>query len=115
ERAHGAIYDVGSGWFRLSLTSTVNGASTVECNILVASGDSTVFAGSTSEGLEIFGAQFRKFPFMGHYCETTTTALVGTGYQSGRHLIVDGLDPGQRVRRNTRVEVVNRFYNNGSG
>lgn len=114
ERAVAETFDVGSGWYRCRLTAVSNSASSIRMVCYVMSGSAINFSGSTSEGLEIYGAQLRKFPHMGHYCETENVALVGTGWQTGSNVIVDGLDPGQRIRHGARAEIVTRFYNANS-
>jgi len=110
-RAHAEIWPVGSEWYRCQLTCLVNSHNELQPVIYVQSGGSTSWTNNGSEGIDIAHASLRKFPFMGPYCETTTVALVGSNYQTGSKLIIDGLDAEDIVKTGQRFEVVNRFHN----
>jgi hypothetical protein len=109
------IFDVGSGWYRCSITGLVNSLNNIAAIIYPTSGTSPVYTNNGSDGVLIADAQLTKHPFAGHFMPTTDTAVVGTNWQTGSNLIVDGLDPGDRIKAGTRCEIVNQFANAGSG
>jgi len=110
-RGRAKIFDVGSSWYRCQLTCVVNSENQVRPVIYMTSGSSVVFTGNGSDGVEIFGAQLRKHPFAGHYVPTTDTIVVGSGWQTGSRLYVEGLDASTIIARaGTRFELINRYH-----
>ncbi len=105
------IKDVGSGWFRCSLSASVSSGATLRSLIYLSSGNSIAFTGNGADGLEIFGAQLRQHPFPGHYVPTVTDTIVGSAWQTGSKVFVEGFDPGDIIKAGTRIEVVNQFHN----
>ncbi len=114
-RAHTDIFDVGSGGYRCMISAVVDSQSLVYGRLWLQNDAGSIqFTGNGSDGIEIAHAQLRKFPFMGQYVETDATAVIGSGWQTGASLIVDGFDPGDIIKAGTRLEVVNRFHNPNS-
>ena len=67
------IEDVGNGWYRVSVTDTVTVASATGTIVIVQSTDASeneVFAGDTSSGLHLFGAQLEVGPTASSYIPT---------------------------------------------
>jgi hypothetical protein len=112
---HAAIYDVGSGWKRCVLRAVSNSNSTLSVHIAVASASSLPFTGTNSPSFLVRDMQITRHPFAGPYMPTTDTAVVGTNWQTGSNLVVDGLDPNDKIKAGTRIEIVNQFANAGSG
>jgi len=111
-KVNAEMFDVGSGTYKCTLTALLSSLDnvTVEIN-LINSAYTDVFTNNGSAGLHIFGASFRKFPFAGPYVPSTDTAIVGTGWQTGSKLVLDGFDPDGVIKAGQRFEVVNRFHN----
>lgn len=113
-RPSATIWPVDSGYYRCQMTAVVG--STAQVSALFQLADPALaFTGNGSDGIEIMGAQVRQFPFMGHYVETTSPSLIGTNWQTGSNLYVDGLDSEDIIKAGTRIEVVNRFHQNSLG
>jgi len=51
---------------------------------------------------------------MGPYVPSTDTIVVGSGWQTGSNLYVDGFDPQDIIKSGQRFEVINQFHNNSS-
>lgn len=111
-RAQASLFDVGSGWHRCNVSCVVSSLNTIRSRIyLLNAGGNIAFTGNGSDGIEIFGAQLRKFPFMGQYVPTVATAVVGTDWQTGSKLYVDGFDPENIIKTGQRFEIINRYHN----
>ena len=104
--------DVGSDWFRCSLTAVVGSLNNIRHYVyIVNTAGLSTFDATGSEGIWIANAQAVKFPFPKHYCQTTDTAIPASNWHTGSRLIVDGLDPGNIIKAGTRFEVVTRYHN----
>jgi hypothetical protein len=114
-RPSAAIFDVGSGWKRCVLTAMSNSNTTLSVHIAVASASNLPFTGTNSPSFLVRDMQITRHPFAGRYVPTVATAVVGTGWQTGANLVVDGLDPGDVIKGGTRCEVVNQFASQKSG
>ncbi len=115
-RAFAKIWDVGSDWYRCQLSCIVSSENSLRSGLFLMDDSGNVnFTGNGSDGIEIAHAQMRQFPFMGQYVETTDAAIVGTGWQTGSKLILDGFDGGEIIKAGTRFEVVNQFNNQSKG
>lgn len=111
-RVFGKIWDVGSNWYRCQATCTVTSKNLIRCNFLALNSDGTsLFTTTDTAYLNIYGAQLREFPHMGQYVPTDATAVVGTDYQTGSRLVLEGFDADQYMfRSNTKMEIINRYY-----
>jgi hypothetical protein len=109
QRPRAEIFDVGSGWMRCSITAAVSSNNVHRWKASIASGTSTSFAGTAGSGVEIYGAQISRFPFMGPYNPSSNTAVVGSNYQTGSNVIATGFDPGDIIKAGTRIEIVNQY------
>jgi hypothetical protein len=113
EFPHANAIDTGSGTLRCALRATVRSVVNIKARYyLVNSDGSEQFTNNGSAGVQIFGASLRKFPFAGPYVPTDATAIVGTDWQSGSNVILDGFDPGDILKAGQRFEIVNRFASN---
>jgi hypothetical protein len=108
-RPNAKIFDIGSDWYRCVISGMCNSNNIIRASIFVVSGTSAKYSGVAGEGVLIRHAQLRKHPFAGHYVPTTGTIVVGTGWQTGSKLYVEGLDPEAKLKAGTRLEIVNRF------
>jgi hypothetical protein len=108
-KASALMRDVGSDWYRCSISCLINSYNITSAIIYPASGTGVAYTNNGSDGVLIFGAQLRKHNFSGHYVPTTATAVVGTDWQTGSKLYVEGLDPEAKIKAGTRFEIVNRF------
>jgi hypothetical protein len=112
-RGHATMFDIGSGWYGCHVAGITNSLNNIAAIIFVQSGSLDTYTNDGSSGIWIANAQLTKFPFMGQYVPTTSVTVVGTGWQTGSNLVVDGLDPGDIIKAGTRFEVVNRFHGGG--
>ena len=114
KRPFAQLWPVGSDYYRCQVTALVSSSNQVQAVLYIASGDSLTYSGTGSDGVEIMGLQVRKSPFMGHYVPTTDTIVVGSAWQTGSKLHVDGFDAEDVIKAGQRFEIVNRFNNVGS-
>lgn len=114
-RPKAEIFDVGSGWLRCSVSAVVSSLNLMRALTYIFSGTSLTYTGNGSDGVEIYGAQLQKFPFMGKYTPTITDTVVGTASQIGKYLNIDGLDPRSIIKAGTRMEVINRYHDRTAG
>jgi hypothetical protein len=105
------MWPVGSDYYRCQITALVSSSNQLQVVLYIASGDSLTYSGTGSDGVEIMGLQVRKSPYMGHYVPTTDTVVVGSTWQTGSRLYVDGFDAEDVVKAGQRFEIVNRFNN----
>lgn len=110
-RENAKIFDIGSGWYKCCVTALVNSDAAVRMLAYLGSGTAVDFTNNGSDGIRIANAQIRKHPFPGHYVPTTDTAIVGTGWQTGSKLYVEGFDTNEvALKKGTRLEVINRYH-----
>jgi len=111
-RGFAKMWDVGSDWFRCQMSGIVSSNSQLTSFVRLAdTAGNTQFTGNGSDGIEIFGGQLRKFPFMGQYVPTVASAIVGTDSQTGSQLYVDGLDSEDIIKSGQRFELLNQLSN----
>lgn len=75
-----SITDIGSGWYRVSVTkaAVVSGA-TFLCSVFLLDSSGTIsYAGDGASQLYAFGYQAEKSSSVGDYVKTTTTAVTGS-------------------------------------
>jgi len=112
ERGSARIYDVGSSWYKCSLSTLVSSSNAVRGELYINSGAGSTYDMPDSYGLEIANAQLREHPFPGHYVPTTDTIVVGSGWQTGAKLYVEGLESDAIMfKAGARFEIINRYYN----
>jgi len=69
--------DIGSGWYRLSITSTVTDTS-FNLVVMTASAGASSYAGDGSSGIYVWGAKANYGSSKGEYVKTTTTRITGS-------------------------------------
>jgi hypothetical protein len=111
-RVVGNIWQVDSGWYRAQLTTLVTSKDQISINISVLNSNSnTSFVTVDTSYIEIYGAQLRKFPFMGQYVQVSSQTVVGTGWQTGSQLCIAGLNSSEVMfNAGTRFEIINQYY-----
>jgi len=112
ERPHRAIVDVTSGYYRIQLTALISSHDTLNYRLYAVDSDGNAsFATTDSMDLDVFGFQMTKFPFPKPYRETTDAAVVGSGWQTGSTLVLDGFDGSEIIKAGQRFELINQYHN----
>lgn len=78
----GTIQNVGSGWYRCSMTFTAT-AATESCRIVLHNGTSVTYTGDGTSGVYLWGAQLEPVTYAtapSAYIPTTTAAIYGPRY-----------------------------------
>lgn len=114
-RPYAKIFDIGSGWYRCAITALVNSSNSVRLVAFISSGTGFQFTGNGSDGIWIAEAQLKQHPFPGQYCPTVTSSLIGSNYQTGSKLVIEGLEPETKIKAGTRFEVVTQFHDRANG
>lgn len=68
-----SIQAVGDGWYRCSITSTCVTGGGARVGVFIVSGTSISYAGDTTKGLLLWGAQLEQSSTVGEYIPTTST------------------------------------------
>lgn len=125
--ATASIEDVGGGWYRCTLTQTANTtASSVACLLYVIQTaaetngvpDTLSYAGTTSHGIHVWGAQLRQSSNSSQYRQSTSAAVAASSpridgaSQTGSELITTGWLPGQNalLKKGDFFQVGNYLY-----
>lgn len=110
-RLYSRTHDVGSDWLKISISGKTNATTSIRGYVYAVNSDDTVtYTSNGSAGVEIFGAQIRKHPYPGHYVPTVASAVVGSGWQTGSKLFVEGLSVNTVVANaGQRFEVITQY------
>lgn len=111
-KGHSKIFDVGSDWYKLNVSAVTNSGPTIRAFIyLLDNTGAEQYTNNGSDGVEIFGAQLRQHPYAGQYVPTVASNVVGSGWQTGSKLYVEGLDADSVIATaGARFEIINRYY-----
>jgi hypothetical protein len=115
-RPIGRIKDVGSGWLKISITSMVSSLNNVRPRIsLIDASGNVQFTPSGSEGILVDDTQLTSHPFPGPTVTTTDTVIVASSTNiTGSRIIVEGLEPGAKIKAGQRFELINRYHDDAN-
>lgn len=106
-------WPVQSDFVRCQITAVVTSLTDLIFHISATNSDNAIsYATADTSYLEISAAQLVKFPFMKHYCETTSSASAVnvTSGQTGSTLLLEGFDAKDIVKAGQRFEIVTQFH-----
>jgi hypothetical protein len=103
------MYDVGSQWYRCSITACVTSKTVLRAIARIASGGSNTYTGN-NQGPLIFGAQLEEHPMPGRYTKTESTAIIGSDGWTGSTINVAGLEPRGIIKTGQRFELITHFH-----